>query len=188
MELVFFALAFLAGFLVKIVDWMDDEKKRPVFFKLPLAFAYGILIGYVISAASFGLLFLGALLAQVLARKIDTISHRFGFLVAILSLLYFGFPGIELISLLYFVILAFLDEEDYIGKLRLLAELRPFLKIGALAMVFFGRLDYFIGIALFDIGYVLFSSVSNSIKAKKEKPGYGGRAGVRTKISIQRKR
>lgn len=188
MEIVFFVLAFLAGFLVKIVDWLDDEKKAPIFFKLPLAFAYGILIGYIIGAASFGLIFLGALLAQVLARKIDTLSHRFGFLVAILSLLYFGFPGIEPILLLYFMVLAFLDEEDYIGKLRLLAELRPFLKLGALAMVFFGRFDYFVGIMLFDIGYVLFDAVSKSIKAKKEKIGYGGRAGICTTIPIQRKR
>ncbi|MFH1520330.1 MAG: hypothetical protein ABID61_01665 [Candidatus Micrarchaeota archaeon] len=184
-DLIFFVLAFLAGFLVKVVDWMDDEKKKPSWFKLPLGFAYGILIGYIISTASFGLLFLGALLAQVLARKIDTISHRFGFLVAILSLLYFGFPGIEPIFLLYFMVLAFLDEEDYIGKWRLLAELRPFLKIGALTMVFFGRFDYFIGIILFDIGYTVFGTVSKSIKVKKEKIGYGGRARIRTKVSIQ---
>jgi len=187
MEIAFFIIAFLAGFLVKVVDWMDDEKKTLVVIKLPLAIAYGVLIGLLISQAIFGLLFLGALLAQILARKIDTLSHRVGFFIAILTIVYFGFPNIEIIPLLYFMILAFLDEEDYIGKWRPLFEYRPFLKVGAFLLFFLGRYDYFLGIIMFDIGYELFSLVSKGIKAKKEKTKYG-RVGVRSKVSIQRKR
>ncbi|VVC02701.1 Uncharacterised protein [Candidatus Bilamarchaeum dharawalense] len=187
-EIVFFVLAFLAGLLVKVVDWMEDDRKTSIWTKMPLALAYGLLIGYIISAASFGLIFLGALLAQVLARKIDTTSHRFGFLIAIFSLLFLGFPEINIIVLLYFMILAFLDEEDYIGKLRPLTEYRPFLKIGSVLMIILGRWDYFLAIILFDIGYELFNFISKKTKEKKEKENYGGRVRFRTKVPVQRKR
>jgi hypothetical protein len=174
-DMEFFALAFVAGLLVKAVDWMDDERKTAFWAKLPLALVYGLVIGLTISQASFGLLFLGALLAQILARKVDTISHKIGFLVALVVVAIFGFPQIDLLFLVYFMLLAFLDEEDYIGKLRPLVEYRPFLKVGSFLLVFFGRYDYFLGIILFDIGYELFSFVAKgmakakSIKAKKKK-------------------
>ncbi|MFH1785599.1 MAG: hypothetical protein ABH842_04165 [Candidatus Micrarchaeota archaeon] len=181
------ALAFLAGLLVKVVDWMEDDRKTSIWHKIPLAFAYGILVGFVTSSASFGLLFLGALLAQILARKIDTFTHRFGFLVTICALVVFGFPQIEGIWLIYFMVLAFLDEQDYIGRLRPLVKYRPFLKVGSAILIIIGRWDYFLGIIIFDIGYELFDFISKSIKVKKEKRKYG-RAGIRTKIPVQRKR
>jgi hypothetical protein len=150
-----YVLAFIAGALVKVVDWMDDERKTPLLIKLPLALAYGIIIGYLISASTFSVLFLAALLAQVFARKVDTPSHRAGFLLAGLSLVYFGFPQLDLLLLAIFLVLAFLDELDYIGRFRWITEIRPFLKIGALVPAIVGVWDFFIGIAAFDIGYEL---------------------------------
>lgn len=149
-------LALIAGFIVKAVDWIDDERKGKYLIKWPLALIYGGLIGYLISQASFSTIFLSALFAQVFARKIDTHTHVFGFLVALFSLFYLGFPEVGIPLFVYFVLLAFLDEMRMFGKWKQVHELRPFLKVGALLMLAFGRIDYFLGIMAFDFGYVLF--------------------------------
>jgi hypothetical protein len=162
-----YILAFVSGLLVKAVDWLDDDAKSRHPVKYALAFAYGILIGVIIGTASFGIIFLSALMAQVFARKIDTTAHRIGFMVSIISLLYFGFSSIDIPLFSLFLLLAFLDEIDYLGPLRPLTLYRPFLKIGALAMVMFGRLDYFAGIILFDTGYMLFEFAAAKITKKK---------------------
>jgi hypothetical protein len=168
--MITYLLAFLAGFIVKVVDWMDDDRKLSSHMKLPLAIAYGVVIGYIIGVASFSTLFLAALVAQVLARKIDTVSHGVGFSVAMLSLFYFGFPTLDIGLFVFFLALAFLDEADYIGRLRPLVEYRPFLKVGVLIpAIFLGRWDYFAGIIAFDVGYELFSKVSQMTKQKKTK-------------------
>lgn len=151
-----YALAFVSGVLVKAVDWLDDERKSRHPVKFALALAYGICIGYLIGTAPFAILFLSALIAQVFARKIDTAAHWLGFSAAIVSLLYFGFSSIDLPLFFFFLLLAFLDEVDYVGRLRPITDYRLFLKIGALSMLYFGRIDYFAGIMAFDIGYALF--------------------------------
>jgi hypothetical protein len=175
MDLVIGALiAFLAGFLVKAVDWMDDERKTSLAFKLPLSLCYGVLIGYLIGNAAFSVLFLAALIAQVFARKIDTTAHRAGFVIAILSLFFFGFPGIDIPFFAFFLILAFLDEADLLGKLHPLTEYRAFLKLGSLAIgLLTMRWEYFIGIMAFDIGYMLFGYASGKSRpsGKPSQPG-----------------
>jgi hypothetical protein len=168
MELyIHLALAFLAGMLVKIVDWMEDERRTREIYKVPLALLYGIIIGYLISRASFSTMFLAALFAQVFERKIDTLSHRLGFVVSILSLLYFGFPQLDFGVFAYFLVLAALDEVDLVGFWRPFTEYRLFLKLGALAMVAAGRWDYFFGIMCFDIGYEAVRSIAG--KGQKSK-------------------
>jgi hypothetical protein len=176
LDLVFaLILAFIAGLIVKSVDWIDDEKLRSNFsalkidsdfqynerkgkyiIKWPLAIVYGVLIGYLISQASFSTIFLAALFAQVFARKIDTHTHVLGFVVALFSLFYFGFPAVEIILFVFFILLAFMDEMRLFGKWKSVHELRPFLKVGAALLIPFGRIDYFLGIMVFDFGYVLF--------------------------------
>jgi hypothetical protein len=163
-----YILAFIAGVLVKIVDWMEDDRKTGNAYKQPLAVAYGLIIGYLISTSSFSVLFLAALIAQVFARKIDTLAHKIGFAVAILSLLFFGFPALDLPLLGVFLVLAFLDEADFIGRLHPITEYRLILKAGALAMIAFGRWDFFAGIMSFDIGYELFRYASKRLPAGKE--------------------
>lgn len=150
-----FVAALFAGALVKAVDWLDDDKKSRHPVKFLLAVFYGIVIGFVIGTASFGLIFLSALIAQVLARKVDTMAHIVGLVFAVISLPFFGIPYIDLPILAYFLVLAFLDEGEYIGKLKFLSDYRPFLKVGALPFAFIGRWDYFIGILIFDFGYEL---------------------------------
>jgi len=162
--MIYLAIAFVAGLLVKIVDWLDDERKSRNPARYLLAVAYGILIGYIIGNASFSVLFLAAVVAQVLERKIDTTAHRIGFAATILAALFFQLPAIEIYLFAYFLLLAFLDEVDYIGKLRPLTKYRPFLKLGPIPLVFLGRPEFLLGIWAFDIGYELFGFLKKHIK------------------------
>lgn len=165
----YYGLAFITGLLVKTVDWLDDDRKSKHPIKYILAIAYGILIGYLISTASFSMLFLGAVIAQVFARKVDTLAHRLGFLMVALSLFFFGVPGIELLVFSYFLGLAFLDEADYIGKWRPLETYRPILQIGALALGMMGRWDYFLAVVAFDAGYLIITSLGKRFKKHKKR-------------------
>lgn len=156
-------LALISGFIVKSVDWIDDERKGKYIIKWPLAIVYGIIIGFLISQASFSTIFLAALFAQVFARKIDTHTHVLGFVVALFSLFYFGFPEISVFLFLYFILLAFMDEMRLFGKWKRIHELRPFLKVGAALMIPFGNADYFLGIMAFDFGYVFFDFLQKRV-------------------------
>ncbi|HID72616.1 TPA: hypothetical protein EYP38_01630 [Candidatus Micrarchaeota archaeon] len=158
-----FAVALVAGFLVKIVDWIDDDKKGKNPIKWPLAVIYGLLIGYLIGTASFSVLFLAAVVAQVFAKKIDTRAHMLGIAATAISMLYFGLQPIPLNFFAYFLILAFLDEADFIGRLRPLEKYRLVLKVGAAMMILVGRWDFFIAILSFDFGYELFDYLQKRI-------------------------
>jgi len=162
-----FVIAFVTVFIVKIVDFFEDDLKSNDPLKYALAAIYGVLIGYVIGNASFSVIFIAALLAQVLARKIDTTAHRVGFAVSIITALFFQVPVIDIYLLGYFMVLAFLDEIKYIGKLRLLTKYRPFLKIGVIPMIFIGRWDYAAGILIFDLGYEAFNLIQYKIKHRR---------------------
>ncbi|MFH1685513.1 MAG: hypothetical protein ABH983_04350 [Candidatus Micrarchaeota archaeon] len=162
-----FVIAFVAGFIVKIVDFFEDDLKSNNPLKYGLAIIYGILIGYVIGNASFSVIFIAALIAQVLARKIDTTAHRVGFAVSIITALFFQVPAIDMYLLGYFMILAFLDEIEYVGKLKILSKYRPFLKIGVIPMIIIGRWDYAAGILIFDLGYETFNLIQYKIKHRR---------------------
>ena len=154
-----YVLAFIAGFFVKWVDWIEDDRKGEGLLKFPLAILYGILIGYLISQASFSEVLLGALIAQVFARKIDNISHVTGFAFSIIALGYFGFPSVHLNYMFYFLILAFLDEQKLMGSYSRITRYRLFLKIGAVATILTGRFDYAIALLIFDAVYLLFTEI-----------------------------
>lgn len=150
-------LAVLSGVLVKVVDWIEDDKKSKNPLRYLIAITYGAAIGYLIGTADFSVVFLSALIAQVLARKIDTMAHNIGFLVAILSTLYFGIPQIDLFLAGFFIILAVIDETEYF--VHPLMKYRPFLKVGTLGFgIISGQWTYFVGIMAFDVGYELFAA------------------------------
>ena len=157
--MIYYILTIIAGFFVKWVDWIEDDKKGKGWLKFPIAIIYGVIIGYLISQAAFSELFLGALIAQVFARKIDNIAHVTGFLASIAAMLYFGLPVIAFSFLFYFLILAFLDEQKYAGRFEMITKWRLFLKVGAIAVIILGRYDYAIAILLFDGGYMLFNEL-----------------------------
>ncbi len=150
-----YVIALIAGAAVKIVDWIDDERRGKDHVKWPAAVFYGLMIGYLISEASFSVLFLAAVLAQIFATKIDTLTHTIGLASTAMVLLFLGLPSINLGLFAFFLVLAFLDEVEWIGWLRPVEKYRLVLKLGALSMVFIGRWDFFIAIMIFDIGYML---------------------------------
>lgn len=162
-----YALALVSGVLVKLVDWLDDDVKSKQPYKYGFALLYGLLIGYLIGNASFSLIFLAGLMAQIFARKVDTLAHKIGFVTSIVTALLFTLPSIDFILLGYFLLLGFLDEIDYIGKLRKLTEYRPFLKVGAVPLALMGRPDYLIAILAFDVGYEGFNLIQYKIKQRK---------------------
>ncbi len=161
-------VAFFAGILVKTVDWLDDDKKSRHPGKFLLAVFYGLAIGYIIGTASFALIFLAALIAQIIAKKVDTMAHLVGFTIAVLSLVVFGVPYMDLALLAYFLVLAFIDEGEFVGNLKFISDYRPFLKVGALPLILIGRWDYFVGIMVFDFGYELTRYVLTSRFGKKK--------------------
>ena len=155
-----FFLALLCGIVVKIVDYIDDDLRSKNPIKFVLAIIYGILVGYLIGNASFSLVFLAALIAQALARKIDTRAHQLGFLVAVLSLLAFSFPSLDWPLFVLFVVAAFLDEIEFVGALNLFTKYRLFLILATIISIFdTSKIDYFIAIVLFDLGYVGINSI-----------------------------
>lgn len=159
-------VAFLAGLCVKSVDWIDDEKKGRNPLKWPLAAVYGALIGLLISQSSVSTIMLGALFAQVFARKIDTHTHVLGFAIAMVSLLWLGFPQTDVPLFMFFAMLAFVDEIEFGGRLGWLTSHRMFLKAGAALMLAFGRYDYFLGIMAFDLGYMSFEWLAKRLRLR----------------------
>ncbi|MFH2106084.1 MAG: hypothetical protein ABII22_02400 [Candidatus Micrarchaeota archaeon] len=167
MLIAYLVIALIAGFLVKLVDHIEDETKHKSKIKYPLAIAYGLLIGFLISNSPFSTLFIAALFAQVFAMKIDCKGHVLGFFVAIASTFIYGVPYLDPAIFAFFWILAMLDEVEWMGKFAPLANYRPFLKMGALVFVFAGNWDYLFGILAFDIGYIAaIKTYSKKVKLK----------------------
>lgn len=160
MVFILYFISFISGFFVKWVDWIEDEKGGKDGKKFILAAFYGILLGYLMSINTITELFVGALLAQVFSRKIDTLAHIFGFFVAVLSLFFFGLPQQSLLFLFFFFVLAVLDEQTTGWRFRNFENYRLLLPIGAfIVAVLMQKWDYFFAIASFDIGYLLFAEM-----------------------------
>ncbi|MEM3422153.1 MAG: hypothetical protein QXF35_00445 [Candidatus Bilamarchaeaceae archaeon] len=159
-----YLLSFVSGFLVKWVDWIDDDKGGRDKIKYLIAIFYGILIGYLTSLTSFSELFLGTLLAQLFSRKVDTLSHMLGFFMVVVSLFYFGLPPQSLSFLFFFFVLAVLDEQTAGWRFRNFENYRLLLPIGAfITALLFQKWEYFLAILFFDIGYILFTKIQKNM-------------------------
>ena len=162
-----YLLALVSGILVKAVDFIEDDvketKRETQNWKLlswPLAVAYGITIGYLISQAPFGMIFLAALFAQFLAGKIDTSAHGLGFTLAIMATAYFGVPQLDITAFCIFLVFAIFDEIEFFkGTLDFMHHNRLFLPLSALVFAVAGRYEYLFGIVPFDVGYIVTSKV-----------------------------
>ncbi|MDO8553564.1 MAG: hypothetical protein Q7S22_02050 [Candidatus Micrarchaeota archaeon] len=156
-----YLLALVSGILVKAVDFIEDSKpktldSRLVLLSWPLAIAYGVTIGYLISQTPFSMILLAALFAQLVIGKIDNTAHGLGFTLAIVSTAYFGVPQFELFPFSIFMIFAILDETEFFkGTLDFMHHNRLFLPLSALIFAVAGKPDYLLGIVPFDVGYVL---------------------------------
>ena len=170
------SLSFLCGFLVKAVDYLEDDKKSKSVIRFVAAAAYGFVIGLIISFSSFSLIFIAAFLAQFVSKKIDNSSHYIGCLIAILSITLFWNGSIlsdlstNIFPFIFLLAMAVLDELSDDIKSKQLGQIlkhRPFLKIGSAIFLLYSRFDYFLGIVLFDLGYELFSCLASNLVRKK---------------------
>ncbi len=167
--LEYLIIAFVAGIAVKASDWLEDDLKTKSPVRYILGIGYGILLGFLISRASFSSLFLAALVAQVFAGKIDELAHRLGLGIAIISTFFFGVPTLEFIPFGFFLILAFFDEVNFVGALKPLSDNRLFLVLGTLPFLALGRWDFTAGILAFDLGYLLFTFASKKLYTQEAK-------------------
>ncbi len=149
----FYAMAALAGVLVKAVDQMEDVLGSRGQSKYLLALLYGALIGYAISSASFSTLWLGVLFAQLVTGKIDKPSHMLGFLTALAFAAVLGVKEFAFFDFFVIFIFAALDEMNVFNAP--MREFRLGLKLAAIVFGFFSRWDYFIAIMIFDSAYYL---------------------------------
>jgi len=178
--IILLAISFFTGISTKIVDLIEDDGlKLFKFDKFVFAVIYGLLIGYVISNYNVvAPLWMGAVFALIIARKIDTKAHVVGLISALMFVGFFGFGKINILFLIIFLIAGFLDEilSDFaegspllknpllkkpnkikINKnIKKILEMRPLLEISAL-VVSFVILDFslFGAILFFDVGYNL---------------------------------
>lgn len=166
-----YVFSFISGFLVKAVDWIEDDLKKPLIVRWPLALLAGAFIGYLISIASFGTIFMAALFAQVFARKVDKPSHAATVLTAALVFIFMGVNnGFEIMYFLILLVPAFLDELEYPKQYKFLNEYRVFLLLAAAIFALgLGRWDYLFGIATFDAGYLTYEKIGASILDAQKK-------------------
>lgn len=163
-----YVLSFVSGLLVKAVDFIEDDyskrktqdpKRKTQNWKLlswPLAIAYGLTIGYLVSQTPFSMIFLAALFAQLLAGKIDTSAHGTGFTLAIIATVYFGIPQFDFSPFFVFLVFAVLDEIEFFkGTFDFMHHHRLFLPLAAAVFAIAGKYEYLLGIVPFDIGYLL---------------------------------
>lgn len=171
-------ISFFTGIFTRLVNIIEDDGLRLFKFdKFIFAIIYGLLIGYVISFYEIvAPLWIGTIFALILARKIDTKAHVVGLISALGFVTVFGFSKINILFLVIFLIVAFLDEilndladnkpllKNPILKFKLkinkdikkIFESRPLLEIVALIVSFIIWDFYlFLAIFFFDIGYRL---------------------------------
>lgn len=192
--LVFFSVAtlsFLIGFLVKLVDFIEDDlkvTKKNVFLKkisFPLGILYGLLISLVLII--WPILFplaVGTILGEVIAKKIDRKAHFIALFIFILVYVFLTLSGVLNIALNFyltslsviFFIASLLDEmadkysEKFFHKNILIASLsfRPFLELTAFAVsLLLNEWIIWITIFSFDLAYLLSTRILPKLFLKK---------------------
>ncbi len=165
MSLEIIAAAFATGILVKFTDDTHDKPiKRFRSAEMFLGFVYGVLLSYVaLKSADVANLWIAAVLANLLAGKLDSRGHRAGAFAMFVILSVFGFPALQPVLFFPFLAAAYADEffEKDTKKIKnkafaAMLSYRPFLEVAAFsASVLTGAWIIFASIAAFDTGYIL---------------------------------
>ncbi len=142
-----FVLSILAGFLTKATDELKTK------WAYVCGALYGLLLGILATQDSlFAVVFLPAILANVLAGKVDTHAHRAAIVALVLVLFLRGAPTTTLL----WAILAFAAAlGDEVLDLRLFYP-RPLLPVAALLISFLAQSAMpILAVLTFDAGYLL---------------------------------
>jgi ABC-type amino acid transport system permease subunit len=167
---IFLGLAFLTGFLTKLVDFIEDDKFK--LFKhanILFGFVYGVIIGLTIVYFDFiAALWLGIIAGLIISVKIDAIGHIFGIIGMVVVFFIYGIPKFSFILFSVFLIASFFDEiiNSFIADKRKIKNkalsgffrLRPVLEIVAfIVALVIGNIFIWLGLLSFDISYNLTS-------------------------------
>ena len=175
---LFVPLSFLGlGMLIKYGDQAFDEGAYSKRTSLALAVPGGLWMGSLIAVdRGSATIFLGILIALLLARKYDNLAFQMGFVVALLigsAGMLTGVGSFDVLGAVVVLAAAFVDEKanDLPGvdggtsRTAIALHHRPFLKIAVLALCLVGILPslmYFFAFLAFDFGYVLVEALSAS--------------------------
>ncbi len=162
------ALAFLSGSLIKMADDITDRNlKIPHMIAIPLGFAYGSLMGYLMLVDKDAAILLGGIVLGCLAMgKINSSGHYFG-LGAILVVVFLY--GIQISPLVFLTAaLAALDEIGDmfpLKRLQFIFEYRLILKSGILILVIFNIIgvNALMLLLAFDSAYIITERVASRL-------------------------
>lgn len=149
--MIVYGLGSISAIIIKIVDEIEDTYAGKCMLKYPLAVLYGLLLGYIVSQASFSTLWIAVIFAQLVTGKIDRISHVLGFSSALIFFSILGIYEFVLVDFFVFMLFASLDETNLFKWPT--KDARLSLKLATLIYGFFIRWDYFIAIMFFDVAY-----------------------------------
>ncbi|MBR0271419.1 MAG: hypothetical protein IJQ68_05420 [Methanobrevibacter sp.] len=158
-------LFLLSGFFMKFSDDAYDENndlKLAIIFGILCAIASGV-AATIDSGAAY--VFIGILIGNLIALKIDGIHHWITLILFIIICLIFGLPELSLAILLVFIFAALADEvgheliENYTDNnfIILFFEYRFVMKIVIFLLALFGFISFwtFIFFILFEVSYAM---------------------------------
>gem|GEM_PF-3041599 len=182
--MVFFELyllsvvSFICGFLVKLVDFFEDDLKLHKKYSVWVDFA-GIFYGLIIAGVLFfwpalAPLAFGVILGEIVAKKIDAPAHIFGVIAFLIFVVLFSISGMVNFNLdiivvflfCIFLVASILDEKldhysESMKKNNLLKKILSFRLVLELSSigVFLITLNpiYWVSIFSFDLAYIICS-------------------------------
>ncbi|WP_299524247.1 hypothetical protein [uncultured Methanobrevibacter sp.] len=165
-------LFFLSGFFMKLSDDACDVGNDK-----PLAIAFGVLCAIVsafatISSKSAACIFIGILIGNLLAFKVDGSHHIITLILFVVISLVMGIPDLSLVILLICIFSALLDEvgHELISNLtqnkflNYFFEYRFAMKVTIFLLAICGvfNIMYFVFFILFEFAYVAAQSISDN--------------------------
>jgi len=172
MQIILILLSFVFGFLISLIDYWEDERKKtpPILFTILASFIFlFLLFSKIFSIVA------GVFLSVAFARKLDAKSWRIFLIATLFFLPFFVLSSFQktnlsifsILSIFYFFLFSFFDEiaSDFADKQKgkkaksfivRFFKLRPFLEISTFAYsILIFDFDFFACIFSFDLAYNL---------------------------------